>query len=69
MTTSDNEQDPLAEYGLDAIYLRWTMKDIAAKRTLMINQEHVAKLIELGLVEMREGIPYLTVAGQNSVCE
>ena len=69
MTTSDNEQDPLAEYGLDAIYLRWTMKDIAAKRTLMINQEHVAKLIELGLVEMREGIPYLTVAGQNSVWE
>jgi hypothetical protein len=45
------------------------MKDIAAKRTWMINQEHVAKLIELGLVEMREGIPYLTVAGQNRVWE
>ena len=69
MTTSDNEQDPLAQYGLDAIDLRWTMKDIAAKRTLMINQEHVAKLIELGLVEMREGIFYLTVAGQNTVWE
>ena len=69
MTTSDNEQDPLAQYGLDAIDLRWTMKDIAAKRTLMINQEHVAKLIELGLVEMREGIFDLTVAGQNTVWE
>ena len=65
----ENEADPLAQFGLDAIDLRWTMKDIAAKRTWMINQEHVAKLIELGLVEMREGIPYLTVAGQNSVWE
>jgi hypothetical protein len=45
------------------------MKDIAAKRTWMINQEGLAKLIELGLVEMREGIPYLTVAGQNRVWE
>ena len=69
MTTSDNEQDPLAQYGLDAIDLRWTMKDIAAKRTLMINQEHVAKLIELGLVKMPEGIFDLTVAGQNTVWE
>ena len=31
MTTSDNEQDPLAQYGLDAIDLRWTMKDIAER--------------------------------------
>jgi hypothetical protein len=69
MTTRDNEQDPLAQYGLDAIDLRWTMKGIAAKRTSMINQEHVAKLIELGLVEMREGFPYLTIAGQNTVWE
>jgi hypothetical protein len=65
----DNEQDPLAQYGLDAIDLRWTMKDIAAKRTTMINQQHAAKLIELGLVEMREGILYLTIAGQNTVWE
>jgi hypothetical protein len=40
------------------------MKDIAAKRTSMINQQHASKLIELGLVEMRDGILYLTVAGQ-----
>jgi hypothetical protein len=65
----ENESDPLAQFGLDAIDLRWTMKDIAAKRTWLINQEHVAKLIELGLVEMREGILYLTVAGQNTVWE
>jgi hypothetical protein len=63
----ENKSDPLAQFGLDAIDLRWTMKDIAAKRTWLINQEHGAKLIEFGLVEMREGI--LTVAGQNTVWE
>jgi hypothetical protein len=41
------------------------MKDIAAKRTSIINQQHASKLIELGLVEMRDGILYLTIAGQN----
>jgi hypothetical protein len=65
----ENEPDRLAQFGLDAIDLRWTLKDIAAKRTWMINKEHLAKLIELGLVEMREDVPYLTVAGQNTVWE
>jgi hypothetical protein len=32
----DNE-DPLARFGLDAIELRWTLKDIAGKRWLMLN--------------------------------
>ena len=35
----------------------------------MINKDHLAKLIDLGLVELREDIPYLTVAGQNTVWE
>jgi hypothetical protein len=65
----ENDQDPLAQFGLDAIDLRWTLKDIAAKRSWMINQLHVAKLIELGLVELREDQPVLTVAGQNTVWE
>ena len=64
-----NEADPLARFGLDAIDLRWTMKDIAGKRSGMINKDHLAKLIELGLVEMREDVPYLTIAGQNTVWE
>jgi hypothetical protein len=63
------ETNPLAQFGLDAIDLRWTLKDIASKRTWMINQTHVTKLIELGLVEMREGAPYVTVAGQNTMWE
>ena len=66
---TEAKQDPLAQFGLEAIDVRWTMKDIAAKRSRMINQQHAAKLIELGLVEMREGVLYLTIAGQNTVWE
>lgn len=66
----ENEKsDPLAEFGLDAIDLRWTMKDIAAKRFSMINNKHVEMLIGLGLVEMRDDEPYLTEVGQNTVWE
>ena len=41
----ENETDPLAHFGLDAIDLRWTLKDIAAKRAWMINTQHLAQLI------------------------
>jgi hypothetical protein len=64
MSTSKN--DPLAQFGLDAIELRWTLKDIAASRIWLIRQDHLPKLIELGLVEMREDVAYLTIAGQNA---
>ncbi|CAN7699237.1 hypothetical protein LJR220_006790 [Bradyrhizobium sp. LjRoot220] len=63
----NDEADPLAQFGRDGIDLKWTLRDIAAKRTLMINRDHLAKLIELGLVAMREDAPYLTTAGQNAV--
>jgi hypothetical protein len=62
----ENETDPLARFGLDAIDLRWTLKDIAAQRTWIINKEHLAQLIDLGLVEMRGDAPFLTAAGQNA---
>ena len=64
----DND-DPLARFGLEAIDLRWTLKDIAGKRWLILNHTHVPKLVELGLVEMRDDKPFLTVAGQNAVWE
>ena len=63
---TDQQDDPLAQFGLDAIDLRWTLKDIDSKRTWLINKDHFQKLIELGLVEMREGTPYLTTAGQSA---
>jgi hypothetical protein len=46
---TDQQPDPLAQFGLDAIDLRWTLKDIDSKRTLVINKDHLPKLIELGL--------------------
>ena len=58
------EADPLAQFGLEAIDLKWTLRDIAARRSKMINRDHLAKLIELELVALREGVPYLTPAGQ-----
>ncbi len=63
----ENEQDPLARFGLDAVDLRWTLKDIAAKRSWLINKDHLAQLVDLGLVEMRDEQPRLTVPGQNAV--
>ena len=65
----EDNDDPLARFGLEAIDLRWTMKDIAGKRWLIVNQAHVSQLIELDLVEMRDDRPFLTVAGQNTVWE
>ncbi len=63
----ENEHDPLAQFGLDAIDLRWTLKDIAAERSWLINRDHLEQLINLGLVEMRDDQPRLTVPGQNTV--
>jgi hypothetical protein len=42
------------------------LKDIDSKRTLVINKDHLPKVIELGLVEMNEGTPYLTTGGKNA---
>jgi hypothetical protein len=66
--TAMNE-DALARFGLDVIDLRWTIKDIAGKRWMILNLSHVDRLIELGLVEMRDDRPMLTIAGQNAVWE
>ena len=63
----ENETDPLAQFGLDAIDLRWTLMDIAAQRSSMTNSQHMAQLIELGFVEMRRDVPHLTFAGEDSV--
>jgi hypothetical protein len=61
------KENPLSNFGLEAIDLRWTLKDIIARRwvTTPINPQHLAKLIELGLVEMRDDEPYVTPAGQD----
>jgi hypothetical protein len=65
----EDQKDPLSKLGLDAIDLRWTLKDIIAKRWMLTppNPVHVARLIELGLVEMRDDQPVVTLAGQQVI--
>ena len=48
-----------------AIQLRWTMRDIRGKRTKFspVSDNHLATLMDLGLVEMRDGLPRLTGLG------
>jgi hypothetical protein len=56
----------LAGLGLDtAIRLRWAMRDIRGKRTKLspVSGNDLAALIDLGLVEIREGVPRLTGLG------
>jgi hypothetical protein len=64
----ESTEDPLSKFGLEAIDLRWTLKDIIAKRWMLAppNPEHLARLIDLGLVEMRDGNPFVTTAGQGA---
>jgi len=53
----------LAGLGIDsAIQLRWAMRDIRAKRTKIspIAENDLAALMDLGFVDMREGMPRLT---------
>ena len=56
----------LAGLDLDtAIRLRWAMRDIRAQRTKFspVSEDDLAALIDVGFVEMREGIPRLTDLG------
>jgi hypothetical protein len=58
--------DPFARLTLDrAISLRWTLRDILAKRTkfLPVADADLKSLLDMGLVEMHDGEPALTAAG------
>jgi hypothetical protein len=60
------ERDPFAEFDRTrAIELRWTMRDILAKRWMLapIDPDRLDTLIRIGLVEMRDDEPVLTNTG------
>jgi hypothetical protein len=60
----------LAGLNLDiAIRLRWALRDIKAKRTKLspVSPDDLTALIELGLVEMRDGAPILTNEGDRAL--
>jgi hypothetical protein len=57
---------PLANFDLDkAIALRWTLRDIVAKRLKLtpLKDDDLHTLMELGLIEMRDGAPVVTQSG------
>ena len=59
---------PFADLDLErAIALRWALRDIKEKRLKLspVSDDDLRLLIELGLVEMREDVPVLTLAGQD----
>ena len=58
--------NPFAKLGLErAIGLRWTLRDIQARRLKMspVSDEDLHVLTELGLIEIRDEGPALTEAG------
>jgi hypothetical protein len=64
------ENDPFRDLDVkEAIDLRWTLRDIRAKRWKLapINSSHLEKLISMGMVEMRNDDPALTNAGLDAI--
>ena len=62
--------NPFAELSLErAIGLRWTLRDIQARRLKMspVSDDDLRVLSELGLIEVREEGPVLTQAGSAAV--
>jgi len=58
--------NPFAEFSLErAIGLRWTLRDIQARRLKMspVSDEDLRLLAGLGLIDVREEGPVLTPAG------
>jgi hypothetical protein len=63
---TDN-QTPFADFDLErAIALRWMLQDIKAKRLKLspVSDHDLKTLTDLGLIEMQDGVPVLTQAGQ-----
>jgi hypothetical protein len=67
---TDQPNSPLAGLSLDAaIHLRWVLRDIKSKRTKLspVSPDDIRTLIEMGLIEMRDGIPVLTNEGERAL--
>jgi hypothetical protein len=63
-------ENPFSKLDLQqAIDLRWTLRDIRAKRWILspINPSYLEQLIAMGLVEVRNDDPVLTNAGLDAI--
>jgi hypothetical protein len=62
--------DPFSDLDLaKSIHLRWTLRDIKAHRLTLspIADDDLSLLTERGLVELSDGVPTLTEAGQDAI--
>jgi hypothetical protein len=65
-----DESDPFNGLDLqEAIDLRWTLRDIRAKRWKLspLSPSHLEKLKSMNLIEMHDGEPVLTKAGSDAL--
>lgn len=65
-----DESDPFNGLDLqETIDLRWTLRDIRAKRWKLspLNPSHLEKLKSMNLIEMHDGEPALTKAGLDAL--
>jgi hypothetical protein len=65
-----DESDPLSGLDLqEAIDLRWTLRDIRAKRWKLspLEPSHLDQLKSMNLIEMHDEEPALTSAGQDAI--
>jgi hypothetical protein len=65
-----DESDPFNDLDLqEAIDLRWTLRDIRAKRWKLspLNRSHLEKLKSINLIEMHNDEPVLTKAGSDAL--
>jgi hypothetical protein len=63
-----DDSNHFANFDLErTIALRWTLRDIKAKRLLIspVRDKDLSILIDLGLVEIRDDKPVLTQAGHD----
>jgi hypothetical protein len=65
-----DESDPFNGLDLqEAIDLRWTLRDIRAKRWKLspLNPSHLEKLKSMNLIEMHDDEPVFTTAGSDAL--
>ncbi len=69
-TMAEQPRSVLDGLNLDtAIRLRWALRDIKARRTEFspVSQNDLMALIELGLIEMQDDVPWLTDEGRRAL--
>ena len=65
-----DQETPFARFSLErAIALRWMLRDIKAKRLKLspVSAADLSTLAELGLIELCDGAPVLTPAGDRAL--